>query len=88
MNKPINSNYVMIDKPIIEDKKLVFKLSYSENLNQYFFYDQIDIQYNVDINGIDNSVLYIPAVATIISIAWAVGADVFVENIDENYLNY
>ena len=87
MNKPINSNYVMIDKPIIEDKKLVFKLSYSENLNQYFFYDQIDIQYNVDINGIDNSVLYIPAVATIISIAWAVGADVFVENIDENYLH-
>ena len=56
MKNPINTNYVIIDKPIIADNKLVFKLSYSENLSQYFFYDHIDIQYNVDISGIDNSI--------------------------------
>ena len=59
---------------------------YSENLNKYFLYDHINVQYTIDISNVNDSILYIPVVATVVGIAWAVGADILVESIDENYL--
>jgi hypothetical protein len=85
--KPADSNKIIIDKPLVKGRNLVFKLGFSKNLNQYLLSDHLEFQYDIDISEVSPSILYIPAVASLVCVAWAVGADIVVHDIDETYLN-
>ena len=37
--------------------------------------------------NVDKSILYIPIVSSIITVAWAVGADIYIKELDKTYLN-
>ena len=37
--------------------------------------------------NVDKGILYVPIVSNIITAAWAVGADIYVEELDKTYLN-
>lgn len=45
------------------------------------------VEYDKNIEDVDNSILSIPPLATVITIAWATGADVYLETIDNVFLN-
>ena len=69
------------------ENKLEAKFEYSEDLKKYFLSENFYAEYDVELNNIPESILLIPPLATIITIAWATGADVYLESIDETYLN-
>ena len=86
-DEPSTNEYIKIEKAeLLNDKTLVFKLSCSKQIRDCLLSDKIYIQYDRSIRGLDNSVLNIPAVSGLITIAWAHGADLYVEELDRTYL--
>jgi hypothetical protein len=79
--------YIRIKEPkIFEDRIIMFELACSKEVEKYLSSNKLYIEYEKSIGKLDHSVLYIPAVSSIITVAWAVGADVYVEKLDQEYL--
>lgn len=74
------------ESKIFNDNTVIFKLSYSKNLEKYFWSNKLYIKYEKNIENVDLSILQIPAVSGIVTVAWALGADVYVEDLDKTYL--
>jgi len=70
-----------------ERNVLSFKLSLSKNMERYFTSKKLFVEYDVAVDTVDESILQIPAIAGVITIAWAKGADVYAEELDEKYLS-
>ncbi len=49
--------------------------------------DRISVQYDIEVDSVDSSIMNIPAVAALVPVAWATGADIYVEAIDADYLD-
>ena len=75
-------------KPVLEvtGNKLTIKIDYSENIKKYFLTDYAYVEYDQDMTNIGKSILYIPIVSNIITMAWAVGADIYVEELDKTFM--
>jgi len=71
---------------VLKNRLSFFKSSYSKNVQKYFLSNQFFVEYDKDIHNVSKSILYIPAVSTLIPVAWAVGADIYVEELDKTYL--
>jgi hypothetical protein len=73
----------------LSDNKVQFKLHIPKPIRKYFLEDTTYVQYDkrIDVVNIDNSILAIPMVSVIAPIAWAVGADVNVLELDSTYLS-
>jgi hypothetical protein len=73
----------------VRGSELVFKLDYSKPLRKYFLGNTFFVQYDSEVNvgDIDKSILVIPIISVVSPIAWAVGADIKVDTIDETYLH-
>ncbi len=80
------ANVINIERPSVSGGNLVFKLQCTKGLQNYFLSDHLEFKYDIDISKVATGILYIPAVASLISVAWAVGADISVQDIDETYL--
>jgi len=86
-DEPTTKEYIKLEKAeLVNDKTLLFKLSCSKTIGDCFLSDKMYIQYDRSIRGLDDSVLCIPAVSGLITIAWAHGADLYVEELDKTYL--
>lgn len=84
---PLNKESIkIISLNIVNDNQLVFKLSYSDNINDYILDNTLYIKYDEDLTEIPRSILYIPAVASVILLSWHLGADVYVPELDKDYL--
>ncbi len=78
---------IRIGEPKLFDNKTVqFDVDYSRQIRKYFSSDKFYLEYGEDISGLDASILYVPAVSGVIAVAWAIGADVQVETLDQTYL--
>lgn len=83
----VRSKYIKIEKPRISKNRTVFsKISCSRNIEKYFLQKAFFAQYDCDIQEVSSSILQIPVFSNIITIAWAVGADVYIGELDESYL--
>jgi len=82
----MNQKHIRIDIIKKTKRKIVYRLSCSKNLDRYFNSAILYVEYDCKIKGVNDSILFIPAVAGVITIAWAVGADVYVETLDETYV--
>lgn len=79
--------YIRIEDPKISgNKTLMFQLTCSKKVQKFFSSNMLVFEYDQDISGVDPSILSIPAVASIIGAAWAIGADVHVESLDDKYV--
>jgi hypothetical protein len=79
--------WIRIRKPkVFNDSILRFDVGYSKQIKKYLSSDEFYLEYEEDVGGLDPSILCIPAVSGIIAVAWAVGADVYVEALDQTYL--
>jgi hypothetical protein len=65
-----------------------YRLSYSRPVKKYFFSDNYSVWYDKQIEtaSIPQSILAIPLVSVIAPVAWAIGADIEMEALDETYL--
>jgi hypothetical protein len=72
----------------VSDNKIQFKLDVSRPLEKYFLSDTFYVQYDSRLNvaSIDKSITALPIVSGIAPIAWAVGANVNVPELDTTYL--
>lgn len=64
---------------------ILFKIEFSDNLKKYFTTNQLEIEYDVPIKNVDDSILSIPALSCLIAGAWPTGADFYLEKIDEKF---
>jgi len=82
-----NSNSIKISSVRASDNKLKVELDISEEITKYFFKNSFEVTYDRNIEDVDESILAIPAVCAIIHIAWATGADLYVDKLDETFLS-
>ncbi|WNZ29233.1 MAG: hypothetical protein IAX21_11510 [Candidatus Bathyarchaeota archaeon] len=81
-------NYIRIEKTkILNSNTIISKLSFSRGVKKYFKSSIFFAKYNVDIQDVDLSILNIPVITNILPIAWAIGADIYVNEIDSAFLN-
>src|SRR3989304_7688990 len=80
---------IQITNVNVSDNKLLFKFEYSKSLRKYFLKDSFFVHYyhELDINNVNEGILVIPIVSMIAPVAWAVGADIQVDTLDETYLH-
>jgi len=81
-----NPEFIKISNVKVSDNKLKVKLDFSKKISKYFFKNSFEVYYDKNIESVDESILTIPAVAATIQISWATGADLYVEKLDEKYL--
>jgi len=82
-----NSNSIKISSVRASDNQLQVELDISEEISKYFFKNSFEVTYDKNIEDVDESILAIPAVCAIVQIAWATGADLYVEKLDETFLS-
>lgn len=70
-----------------ENRILEFRISCSKNVQKYLSSLTTYIEYDLDISKVPLSILCIPAISGVIMLAWHIGADVYVEELDKVYLN-
>ena len=79
MYKTKSPKYIKITDIDVANNKIGTKIDYSENIKKYFLTDYFYVEYDQDITSVGKSILYVPIVLNIITVAWAVGADIYVE---------
>ncbi len=67
--------------------KLRIKLDLSTNIKKYFLKDNFVVHYDKNIDDVNESILTIPPLFIIAPVAWAAGADIYVEKLDQTALN-
>jgi hypothetical protein len=83
-----NGNYVNIHSPKIEkDNLITCQVTFSKNLRRFFSLDEFYIKYDTSIIDVPSDILSIPSLGSVITTAWAVGADVYIDSIDADYLH-
>jgi len=82
-----DSNSIKISSVRASDNKLLVELEISEEISKFFFKNSFEVTYDKNIENIDESILSIPAVCAIVPIAWASGADLYAEKLDETFLS-
>ena len=75
---------IIINEPVLIDRKLIHKLSVSPNLNKFVKNLELFIEYNSEIYA-DESILNIPLTAAILPLAWLTGTDVYVGTLDSRF---
>jgi len=81
------TKYIRIEElKVLEKRLLQFRLSYSKGVQKYFLSDLFYVQYDRDISNVSESILYIPVISNVITVAWAIGADIYVKELDRTYL--
>lgn len=78
--------YIKIDELTIQEKRrLIFKLSFPIRIKKYFLSDSFYVEYDERIDHVDKSILQIPAISALATVAWAIGADIYVKELDKTY---
>ena len=66
--------------------RISFELNFPRKLERFFASDSLFVEYDKNIQGVTPSILYIPVVSNIVTVAWAVGADIYVRELDRTFL--
>ncbi len=66
--------------------RLSFKISVSDCISKYFKGREFFVKYNNDVADIAESILYVPAIANVAPVSWAIGANLHVKELDETFI--
>ncbi|MCK5644336.1 MAG: hypothetical protein KAJ19_26290, partial [Gammaproteobacteria bacterium] len=79
---------IRIGEPEIYKKKIIeFELTCSRELKGYFSSELVRVVYDRDIHDVNPSILSIPIVSNIVTLAWATGSDIQIEELDKTFLD-
>jgi len=81
-----DSSIFLREYKIFKNNYLKFHFYPSKNIRKYFWSNTFFVEYDKDVHEVSKSMLYIPIVSNLINIAWAIGADIYVKELDKNYL--
>ncbi len=70
---------------MIKSKSLRFYLDFSSDLRKYLFADNFYLRYGKNINNVQNSVLNVPGVGSLFTMASITGANLIVDELDMDY---
>ena len=80
-------NYIKIEDLSPQKNRISVRVSCSKNIQKYLLSNTLYIEYDKNIDRVPNSILQIPAVSGIVTLAWLTGADVYVNELDAVYLD-
>ena len=78
--------YIKIEDLILQKNRISVRLVCSKNIQKYLMSNTLYIEYDENIDEVPTSILQIPAVSGIVTLAWLTGADVYVKELDAEYL--
>jgi hypothetical protein len=83
----MEKTYINVTNISVRNHKIVYRLDCSPLLKKYFTQDTYFVEYgpDVDISNVDKSILVIPMLSVVVPIAWAVGADIVIDSLDDTY---
>ena len=81
-----NSKSIKISNVNASANKLRVELDFSKNIAKYFLKNSFEVNYDKNIENVDESILTITPVCATIQIAWATGADLYVKKLDKTFL--
>ena len=79
--------YIKIEDLSIQKNRISVRVSCSKNIQKYLLSNTLYVEYDKSIDEVPNSILQIPAVSSIVTLAWLTGADVYVKELDATYLD-
>lgn len=82
----LTEKYIRINSVSVKKKEIAFRISCSKRIQKYFFSNTIFVEYDNEIDKVSKSLLTIPAVSTLLPIAWATGANLYIEDLDKAFL--
>ena len=69
-------------------RKIEYQYSYSSDISKFFNRKETYyVKYEVDVSVVPRSINTIPFLASMMPIAWFVGFDVYVDELDETFYN-
>ena len=72
--------YIRFDSVSVHGRKVVFRFSCSKRLKKYLSSDTFYVEYDALIDDVSKSILAVPAIAAFIPLAWATGANIYVQD--------
>ena len=77
---------IRVEGPKVLDRRVLsFDLFFSPYVKNFFLSNRLVIEYPEDIDCVNTSILRIPAIASVVTLAWCIGADVYVDTLDKNF---
>ncbi len=78
-------SYIILNDPIIKGESLRFSIGFSKDIRKYLFSNNFYVKYGKNIDNIQNSILNIPGVSSLYTLALITGANLLVEELDMDY---
>ncbi len=78
-------SYILLNDPIIKGESLRFYLGFSNDIRKYLFSNNFYVKYGKNIDNIQNSILNIPGVGSLYTLALITGANLLVKELDRDY---
>jgi len=80
-----DKSFIKIKKVTAKGPGLTADIEVSDDVKKYFNTLNLYVTYDTSIEKIDKGILSIPALSSIIPLAWATGSDVYVDTIDQAF---
>ncbi|MDB5054244.1 MAG: hypothetical protein JWM44_2294 [Bacilli bacterium] len=82
----MNAKVIRIKNTYVKDKYTVnYSIYYGLDVKKFFTGEPFFSQYTLEITDVPQSILNIPLLASLMPVAWAAGADVYVQELDKQY---
>jgi hypothetical protein len=77
---------IRVEPPRVDGNTVAYPFTCSASLRRYFRAFALTVAYDVDVSDVTPSLLTVPVVGNLVTIAWATGADLHVEALDAAFL--
>lgn len=82
-----SSGYIKVDGyEAAEDGTVTYFISFPRSLKKYLRADRFYVKYDFDPSDTPESLMYVPAAASLAGLSWTVGADLIVPSLDATYI--
>jgi hypothetical protein len=83
----MSKNWITVEQPVVTDNsKVRYPLSCSPTLQRYFSREQMFVSYGLNLEGVPESILLIPIVATLAPIAWVLNVELRIRTLDAAFV--
>lgn len=83
-----DAKHIRIAEPqILRNRCLISRISFSNDFKNFFHSQFFYFLYDVNISDVPRSILQIPIVSNILPVACAVGGDIYIKELDSNFLD-
>ena len=82
----IHKESIRLNRVEAIDNKFTVELDFSDGVQKWFKSNRLFVESDQKLDKTDESILSVPALSAVVAVAWAAGADVYLESIDASFL--